>query len=73
MIRQDAFSVMQTRESFISREQIIHYYAPNKFTTYKIDGGTNNEFNLLEFYLHYLIKPQFHNEVRLRVLSNLDL
>ena len=71
-IRQDALTVMQTRESFISREQIMNYYAPKGFTTFKIEVRTNNEFNLLEFYLYYLIKPKFQNEVRLKVIANMD-
>lgn len=72
-IKQDAFTIMQTRTSFISRDEIVNIYAPHKFTTFKIDGRTSNEINLLEFYLYYLIRPQFHNEVRLKVLSNIEI
>ncbi len=41
------------------------------FNQFKIEGRTATMFNLVEFYLYYMIKPEYKDKARLALLNNL--
>lgn len=58
--------------NYVSPEDIWEKYVPRGFNQFKIEGRTANIFNLVETYCHYLIKPEYQGESRIRLLQNLE-
>lgn len=63
---------LQNYPTYISPDAIWETYAPMGFKHFKIEGRTANLFALIDTYCHYLMKPQYRNEGRLLLLSNLE-
>ena len=42
------------------------------FQNFKIEGRTDDLFVVIEAYVHYMIKPEYQGEVRLRLLRHLE-
>lgn len=57
--------------TYVSPEAIWEKYVPMGFHNFKIEGRTDNFFSLVEVYCHYLIKPEYQGESRIRLLQNL--
>ncbi|MGN0675384.1 MAG: hypothetical protein ACI4KG_06510 [Oscillospiraceae bacterium] len=55
----------------VSPQAIIEKYLPMGFNNFKIEGRTVPDINLLEAYIYYLVKPEYQNEVRLKMLLTL--
>lgn len=53
----------------VSPEAIFEKYLPMGFNNFKIEGRTVNDTNLLETYIHYMVKPEHKNTVRLNMLN----
>lgn len=66
----DAVDV-RSLSTHISPEDILNKYVPMGFNQFKIEGRTANMFNLVEFYLYYMIKPEYKDKARLALLNNL--
>lgn len=49
----------------ISPEAIIEKYIPMGFNQFKIEGRTASVFNLTEFYIYYMIKPEYRDKARI--------
>lgn len=58
--------------TYVSPEDIWEKYVPRGFNQFKIEGRTANIFSLVETYCHYLIKPEYQGEARIRLLVNLE-
>lgn len=71
-IVEDFYTVMKTRDSFIKVEDLYGKYAEAGYRHFKIEGRTNNNFDVLESYIYYMIKPKYQNEVRLQILRGLQ-
>jgi collagenase-like PrtC family protease len=56
----------------ISPDAIWKKYVPMGFSQFKIEGRTTTRLNMLETYLHYMIKPEHKDEVRFMLLYNLE-
>ncbi len=56
----------------ISPDAIWEKYVPMGFSQFKIEGRTTTRLNMLETYLHYMIKPEHKDEVRFMLLYNLE-
>lgn len=69
------FSKAMKSPAFISREDILNRYLPSGFTNFKIEGRNLGSALLLEFLLYYLVKPEYHLEMREKLYldSMLDL
>ena len=52
-------------------EDILNKYVTMGFNQFKIEGRTATMFNLVEFYLYYMIKPEYKDKARLALLNNL--
>ena len=55
----------------VTPQAIYEKYAPMGFVNFKIEGRTMPDTNLLETYVYYMVKPEFQNEARLRMLNTL--
>ena len=51
----------------ISPQAIFEKYLPMGFNNFKIEGRTMPDINLLETYIYYMVKPEYQNEVRLKM------
>lgn len=56
----------------ISPDDIWDKYVPMGFTNFKIEGRTANIFSLIDTYCYYLTKPEFRDEARLVLSTNLE-
>ena len=50
--------------TFISREDIWDKYIPNGFRHFKIEGRGACQLNAVEWYLYYMVKPEYQDEER---------
>ena len=66
----DAVDVRQL-STHVTPDDIYNKYIPMGFNQFKIEGRTANIFNLIEYYLYYMIKPEFKDKARLALCINL--
>lgn len=52
----------------VSPEAILEKYLPMGFCNFKIEGRTLPDIYVLEYYVYYMIKPEYQNELRLEML-----
>lgn len=57
--------------TYVSPEAIFEKYIPMGFTNFKIEGRSMPDIKLLETYIHYLVKPEYQNEVRMKMFQAL--
>ena len=57
--------------TYISPQAIIEKYIPMGFVNFKIEGRTIPDIFLLEYYVHYMVKPEHQNKIRLDMLAAL--
>lgn len=67
----DYYRYIPKRKHFISIEDIENKYLPLGFTKFKISGRKDNNINTLERYINYLVKPDYKDEIRNRILLKL--
>lgn len=58
--------------TYVSPEDIWEKYVPMGFQNFKIEGRTDDLFVVIEAYVHYMIKPEYQGEVRLRLIRHLE-
>ncbi len=58
--------------TYVSPEDIWEKYVPMGFNNFKIEGRTDDIFVVIEAYCHYMIKPEYQGEVRLRLIRHLE-
>ena len=58
------FSNAKKNPAFIGQNEIQNIYLPLNFTNFKIEGRGLGSAIILEFLLHYMIKPEYQLEVR---------
>ena len=51
----------------ISPQAIFEKYLPMGYNNFNIEGRTIPDMNLLETYVYYMVKPEYQNEVRLKM------
>lgn len=66
----DAVDVRK-HSTHISPEAIFEKYIPMGFNQFKIEGRTASVFNLTEYYLYYMVKPECRDKARLVFYRNL--
>ncbi len=65
------FYQLFTNKSFVSLEKIYEKYYPAGYRHFKIEGRSNNVFDVIESLLYYLIIPEHRDYVRLHLLKSL--
>ena len=63
---------LQNYCTYVSPDDIWEKYVPRGFNQFKIEGRTASIFSLVETYCHYLIKPEYQSDARIRLLLNLE-
>ena len=58
-------------ENYVSPTDVIGKYSAMGFSNFKIEGRTTADINLLETYVHYMAKPEVHDEARFMMLNQL--
>lgn len=64
--------VMKNYETHISPEAIWETYVPMGFNQFKLEGRTANIFLLIDTYAYYLAKPEYRDEMRFVLTTNLQ-
>jgi hypothetical protein len=69
-IGDDFYTVMETRKRFVTVED-LHYgkYRAAGYRNFKIEGRTNDKYDVLESYIYYMIRPEYRDKVRLKALK----
>lgn len=62
---------ISSHETYISPRDIIEKYVPMGFVNFKIEGRTIPDILLLEYYVIYMVKPEYQNKIRLDFLKTL--
>lgn len=65
-----SFYDLINRKNFISLDKIREEYAPAGFDHFKLEGRNHSNFDVLESYLHYFVKPEYKDIVRLDILKS---
>ncbi len=55
--------------TYVSPQDIFEKYLPMGFNQFKIEGRTVSDVNLLETYIHYMVKSEYKEKVRLKMLN----
>lgn len=53
--------------TYISPEDIINKYAPMGFKHFKIEGRSSLDVSTLEYFVHYMVKPEYQGRARLEM------
>ena len=64
-------SVTRTYSTHITPDDIWNKYVPMGYQNFKIEGRTANLFLIIEQYCYYMAKPEFKEDMRLLMLTNL--
>lgn len=71
-IKKDSFfEALKEFSTVIKVEDLYTTYVNMGFKHFKIEGRTNNIIDVLESYIYYMVKPEYHNKVRYEVLKNI--
>jgi len=62
----------QTYETHLSPDLIWNKYAPMGFNQFKLEGRTANLFLLIDTYAYYFAKPEYRDEMRFVLTTNLE-
>lgn len=65
------YELLKENPSHITKEQLYNNYYPSGFKNFKIVGRECNDFEILEFYLYYMAKPEYINEIRYQILRRI--
>ena len=64
----DYYNYIPKRDHYISIDDIREKYVPLGFTQFKISGRKDSDINNIERYVNYLVKPEYKDEIRNRML-----
>jgi hypothetical protein len=56
--------LMMQSELFITVEDLYEKYVPAGFKIFKLNGRHVNDKNVLDYYLYYMVKPEYKEEVK---------
>lgn len=62
------YDTVPTRKHHISPEMIESHYLPRGINKFKISGRNDNIINVVERYVNYLIKPEYRDNARNKIL-----
>lgn len=63
---------LKNYRTHISPEAIWDVYVPMGFSNFKLEGRTANIFLLIDTYAYYFAKPEYRDEVRFLLTTNLE-
>jgi len=62
------YDMMRINKSFVTVEDLYGKYVPAGFKEFKIEGRKLNQYEVIEFYIYYLVKPEFRDKVRVDLM-----
>lgn len=62
---------VRQHSTHVTPEAILEKYIPMGFNQFKIEGRTQKIFYLVEYYIYYMVKPEFRDKARLALITNL--
>lgn len=65
------YGLLKTNPSHITREDLYQKYVPAGFTHFKIMGRDCTNAEILEFYLYYMAKPEYIDEIRYQIMRTI--
>lgn len=65
------FADVKKHSTHITPADIFEKYVPMGFNQFKIEGRTINAFTLAEYYLYYMVKPEWLDKARMVLYSGL--
>ena len=65
------FADVKEHKTHITPQDILEKYVPMGFNQFKIEGRTINAFTLAEYYLYYMVKPEYLDKARMIFYCNL--
>lgn len=54
---------LMNNKSFVTVEDLYSKYKNKGFTTFKINGRTSGDWNVVQYYLYYMVKPEYKDTV----------
>lgn len=57
--------------NYIPAEDVWEKYVPMGFCNFKLEGRTGNVFSIIDNYVYYMCKPEYQNEARYTMLTQL--
>ena len=63
---------IKNNKQYVSPDAIWETYVPMGFQNFKIEGRTANLFSMIDTYVFYMLKPEYRDEGRLLLISNLE-
>lgn len=71
-VTDDFYTVKRDRKHFITVEDMYGKFPENGINNFYIFGRGYNAFDVLEAYVYYMIKPEYQDSVRLRMMMDLQ-
>ena len=65
------FADVKEHKTHITPQDILEKYVPMGFNQFKFEGRTINAFTLAEYYLYYMVKPEYLDKARMIFYCNL--
>ena len=62
---------VRQHSTHVTPKAIFEKYLPMGFNQFKIEGRTQNAFYIVEYYLYYMVKPEYRDKARMALYSNL--
>lgn len=60
--------MMKTNKSFVTVEDLYGKYVPAGFKEFKIEGRKLNQYEVIEYYVYYLVKPEYRDKARVDLM-----
>lgn len=62
------YDMMKVNKSYVKVEDLYEKYVPAGFKEFKIEGRKLNQYEVIEYYMYYLVKPEFRDRVRVDLM-----
>lgn len=62
--RQSFYNLLKTNPAHVTVEDLYEKYVPSGFSNFKIIGRSDLDSSIMEYYIYYLVKPMYKDEVR---------
>jgi len=62
------YDMMKINKSFVTVEDLYGKYVPAGFKEFKIEGRKLNQYEVIEYYVYYLVKPEYRDKVRVDLM-----
>ena len=65
------FEALEDFDTVIKVEDLYTIYVDMGFKHFKIEGRTDHIIDVIESYIYYMVKPEYHNKIRYEVLKQI--